>query len=141
MKTDPEHISRQLTEKGLKVTPQRIAILEAVYIMNNHPSAEDILRLVRKKIPSIATGTVYHILETLVDHKIINRVKTDHDNMRYDGITAKHHHLYCSECDRIEDYFDDELDQLLKDYFRDKKLPDFTLEDVVLQIRGTFNKC
>jgi Fur family peroxide stress response transcriptional regulator len=92
-------------------------------------------------MPGIGKGTVYHILDTLSMNKIISRVKTDNDIMRYDGITESHHHLYCSECDTIEDYFDADLDELLRLYFKDKKIPGFELENVVLQIRGTFNKC
>ncbi|MBN1952802.1 MAG: transcriptional repressor [Bacteroidales bacterium] len=138
---EADMIRGKLTQKGLKVTPQRMAILEAVFSLNNHPTAENILDFVRNRIPSVATGTVYNILETLVTKKIISRVKTDHDVMRYDGVSEQHHHLYCSECDLIEDYFDDELDRILKNYFKDKDIPGFNLDNIVLQIRGTFNKC
>jgi Fur family peroxide stress response transcriptional regulator len=61
--------------------------------------------------------------------------------MRYDGIMENHHHLYCTECDLIEDYVDKELDQLLHEYFKKKNLGEFKLEDIVVQIRGTFDKC
>lgn len=141
MEVSIENIRQRLTEKGLKVTPQRISILEAIYSLNNHPTAENIIACIRKSHPNIATGTVYKVLETLVDKKLINKVKTDRDVMRYDGILEKHHHLYCSECDSIEDYRDEELDRLLEEYFKKKKFTGFKLEDIVLQIRGTFDKC
>ena len=134
-------IQHKITDAGLKVTPQRVAILEAIYTLNNHPTAENIIEYIRKKHPNIATGTVYKTLETLVEKGLIKRVKTDRDKMRYDGITKKHHHLYCSECDLIEDYTDEELDKILEDYFAKKRLKGFHIEDIVLQIRGTFDKC
>ena len=136
-----ENIKKKLSLKGLKVTPQRMAILEAIYSLNNHPTADNIIVFIRKKHPNIATGTVYQVLDTLVENKIIKRVKTDRDIMRYDGITENHHHLYCSECDLIEDYFDEELDKILTDYFKKKTLKGFHLENIVLQIRGKFDKC
>jgi len=134
-------ITNTLVNKGLKVTPQRMSVLEAVYSLNNHPTAENIINETRKKHPRIATGTVYKVLETLVENKIIKRVKTDKDIMRYDGIYESHHHLYCSSCDQIEDYNDDELDKILRDFFKTKELTGFKIEEFVLQIKGKFDKC
>lgn len=134
-------IKYKLIEKGLKITPQRLAILGAIYELNNHPTAENIIEFIRTNHPNISTGTVYKVLDTLVENGIIAKVKTDRDIMRYDGVVDKHHHLYCSTCDLIEDYKDDQLDRLLKEYFKNKKFPGFEIEDFVLQIKGTFDKC
>jgi Fur family peroxide stress response transcriptional regulator len=131
-------IRNKLTEKGLKVTPQRIAILEAIIILNNHPTAENIIDYIRYNHPNIATATVYKVLEALVANELIKKVKTERDVMRYDAVMASHHHLYCSESDRIEDFVDTELNELIEKYFRKKKIPDFKIEDVKLQIIGKF---
>lgn len=136
-----ENIRNKFLEKGLKITPQRVVILEAIYELNNHPTADNIIEYVRKLHPNIAIGTVYKVLDTLVENDLVKKVKTDKDIMRYDGIVENHHHLYCTECDLIEDYVDEELDKLLKNYFKNKKLEGFTMEGIVLQIRGTFDKC
>lgn len=138
MKT--EEIRRSLVEKGLKVTPQRIAVLEAVTILNNHPSAEHIIEYIRKTHPNVSTATVYKVLDALAENGLIKRVKTERDIMRYDAILDKHHHLYCSESDRIEDYSDEQLDQMLEDYFRRRDIPGFAIEDVKLQIIGKFRQ-
>lgn len=136
-----EEISTVLNEKGLKVTPQRIAILEAIIKLNNHPTAENIIEYIRNNHPNISTATVYKVLDALASNQLIKKVKTEKDIMRYDAIMEKHHHLYCSECDLIEDYFDEELDSILKEYFKKKDFPGFKIDDIVLQIRGTFDKC
>lgn len=136
-----EDIRKKLSEKGLKVTPQRIHILEAIYRLNNHPTAESIIEYVHRSNPNIATGTVYKVLDTLVEHHLIKKVKTDGDVMRYDGITEHHHHLYCSRSDLIKDYADNELDELMISYFKSKKIKGFKVEEIVLQIRGTFDNC
>ena len=138
MNISKEDIRKRLSEKGLKVTPQRISILEAVYTLENHPTAENIIEHIHEPHPNIATGTVYKVLETLVENQLIRKVKTENDIMRYDGVAEKHHHLYCSECDVIQDYFDEELDELLKNYFDKKPLNGFKIEDIVLQIKGSF---
>lgn len=136
-----ENIRNKFTEKGLKITPQRIAILESIYKLNNHPTADNIIEYIRKSHPNIATGTVYKVLETLVDNGLIKKVTTDKDVMRYDGIIEHHHHLYCSKCDLITDYNDKELDELLHNHFKNKNIEGFKIENIVIQIRGTFNKC
>ncbi len=141
MKISIEKTRNTLSEKGLKVTPQRISILEAIYYLDNHPTADNIINCIRESQPNIATGTVYKVLDTLFENKLIKKVKTDKDIMRYDGIMENHHHLYCSECDLIEDYRDEELDKLLEKYFKKKEFTGFKLEDIVVQIRGTFDKC
>ncbi|WP_297091773.1 transcriptional repressor [uncultured Draconibacterium sp.] len=141
MKIEISDIGMRLREKGLKITPQRIAILEAIYVLNNHPTAENIIDFIRKNHPNIAIGTVYKVLDTLVKKKLVKKVTTERDVMRYDGVMEHHHHLYCVECDLIEDYVDEELNVLLNKYFKDKKLKGFQIKDFVLQINGTFDKC
>ena len=133
-------IRNKLIEKGLKVTPQRIAILEAIIKLNNHPTAENIIDYIRNNHPNIATATVYKVLDALVANELINKVKTERDVMRYDAIMESHHHIYCSDSDRIEDYNDNELNELLEKYFEKKKIPDFKIEDIKLQIIGKYIK-
>jgi Fur family peroxide stress response transcriptional regulator len=133
-----EEISIKLVEKRLKVTPQRIAVLEAIVSMNNHPTAENIIEYIRKNHPNIAIATVYKVLDALVKKELIRKVKTEKDVMRYDAIMDSHHHLYCSESDRIEDYRDNELNNILERYFEKKGIPDFEIEDIKLQIIGKF---
>lgn len=133
-------IRNKIIEKGLKVTPQRIAILEAIIKLNNHPTAENIIDYIRDNHPNIATATVYKVLDALASNKLIKKVKTERDVMRYDAVMESHHHLYCSESDRIEDYKDNELNELLEKYFETKGIPDFQIEDIKLQIIGKFMK-
>jgi len=122
------------------VTPQRIAILEAIIKLNNHPTADNVIDYIRKNHPNIATATVYKVLEALVNKGLIKKVKTERDIMRYDALLEKHHHLYSSDSDRIEDYLDEELNKTLSSFFEKKEIPGFKIEDVKLQIIGKFLK-
>jgi Fur family peroxide stress response transcriptional regulator len=133
-------IRNKLIEKGLKVTPQRIAILEAIIKLNNHPTADNIIDYIRNNHPNIATATVYKVLDALVANELIIKVKTEKDVMRYDAVMERHHHLYCSESDRIEDFVDTELNDMIEKYFDKKKIKGFKIEDVKLQIIGKFIK-
>jgi Fur family transcriptional regulator, peroxide stress response regulator len=137
---DHGSIITRLKESGLRITPQRVAILEAVHRLMNHPRAEQIIRYTQNHHPHIAVGTVYKVLDYLVEHGLIQRVKTEGDTMRYDPVPDRHHHLYCEESDRIEDYVDSELDALIMEHFRSKGIPHFQIKDIRLQITGNFNQ-
>jgi Fur family peroxide stress response transcriptional regulator len=128
-----------LKDSNLKVTPQRIAVLEALNNLKQHPTADKIKEYVVKNHPNIAVGTIYKTLETFVEKGLVKKVKTEQDVMRYDAILDKHHHLYCEDTDRIEDFFDDQLNVMLEEYFKKKKIPNFKVKDIKLQIIGTFN--
>jgi Fur family transcriptional regulator, peroxide stress response regulator len=135
-----ERIRHILKEKGLKVTPQRSVVLEALLHLNNHPTAENIIHYVKNYHSNVGVGTVYKTLEIFVEHQLVKKVKTDRDIMRYDSIIEHHHHLYCESSDRIEDYFDDELDEMICNYFSNKNIPGFELRDFKLQLTGNFKK-
>jgi len=132
------NLTEALKSNGLKVTPQRLAILGAIMDLRNHPTAENIKDYVKMKNPSIATGTLYHILDILVDKGLVKKVKTEKDIMRYDANLEKHHHLYCKESHRIEDYYDYELNDLIENYFKSKKIPNFRIDDIHMQLTGSF---
>jgi Fur family peroxide stress response transcriptional regulator len=134
-----EKIRDRIANSGLKVTPQRIAVYEALLKINDHPTAEMVRDYISNKNPSISLGTIYKTLETFVQKGLIKKVKTEEDVMRYDPVLDKHHHLYCVKTDNIADYYDEELNKLLKCYFEQKNIPNFQIEDIKLQIIGKFN--
>ncbi len=133
-----EDYRTRLRDNGLKVTPQRLAVYEAVDVLHDHPTAEEVSQYIRKKHPEIALGTVYKILETLAEKAILHRVKTDSGLLRYDAVNDRHHHIYCTQCDRIEDFYDTGLTNMLYDYFEGHRIPGFRIEDIKLQIVGRY---
>ncbi|MHC1705131.1 MAG: Fur family transcriptional regulator [Tenuifilaceae bacterium] len=129
-------LTKILSENDLKITPQRVAVLEALLELKDHPSADSVKEYVQKRNPNLAIGTVYNILETFCEKKIIRKVKTERDFMRYDIEMHRHHHLYCEECDTIENYYDDELDKLLHNFFKKRGIKNFDIKEINLQIIG-----
>jgi Fur family peroxide stress response transcriptional regulator len=135
-----KEVAARLAEKGLRVTPQRIAILGAIAKMGNHPTAENIIEYIKIKHPNISVGTVYKVLDSFVENELLKKVKTEGGIMRYDPLLSSHHHLYCEESDRIEDYQDEQLDQLISSYFAKKGIDNFTIEHIQLHITGKFKQ-
>jgi len=133
-----QEIVARLNQAGLKITPQRVAVMQSLLKMKNHPTADDLFAEVANTIPGLSPTTIYNTLDVFVKNGLVKRVKTDADVMRYDAITEHHHHLYCADSDRMEDYFDPELDRLLAEYFERKKIKGFSVNDIRLQLMGNF---
>jgi Fur family peroxide stress response transcriptional regulator len=91
--------------------------------------------------PDIAKGTIYKVLNSLIGNRIIKKITTEADKIRYDGKVEHHHHLYFVLYDLIEDYIDEYLNQNLKNHFMKKKVKGFHHKDFVIKINGTFDKC
>lgn len=135
-----QEIIHKLNEAGLKITPQRVSVMEKLLMSKNHPTAEELFAEVSKTIPGLSLTTIYNTLDTFVEKGLIKKVKTDVGVMRYDSVTEQHHHLYSLVSDRVEDYFDPELDKLLSDYFEKKQISGFKVSDIRLQLMGNFEE-
>ena len=132
------NIHHKLKEKGLKITPQRLVVMEAIFQLNNHPSAENIIEYVKEKFPNISVATVYKVLDIFVEKGILKKVKTDKDVMRYEGYLERHHHSFCDETHQIKDFHNKELDAIIQNYFSKYKIKDFEIKDFQLNINGVF---
>jgi Fur family peroxide stress response transcriptional regulator len=137
---DTIEIRNRLKNSGLRVTPQRLAVLSTLIESDRHPDADQIARVVRAQHSNIAVGTIYHILDNLVQKGIINKVQTEQNVVRYDAIVEPHIHLYSGEENRIEDYFDKEFFDLIDDYLQKKKIKGFKVNDIRIKFLGEFTK-
>jgi Fe2+ or Zn2+ uptake regulation protein len=97
-----EEVSEALRQWGMRVTPQRIAVLEAVRESHTHLSAEEVYEEVRRRIPNISLGTVYKALGEFRDAGQVRALQVS-GKLRFDGGTGPHAHLVCQRCHRIED--------------------------------------
>ena len=112
MKIGVDEIRRRFRERGLKLTPQRAAIYQALAETTAHPAAEDLYRQVRALHPMISQNTVYYTLGALKTAGLVHEVNYWHDRARFDANMAAHHHLICLGCRKIEDLSDDGLNRL-----------------------------
>ena len=88
---------------NLRMTRQRRVILEELRKVNNHPSADEIYEIVRKRLPRISLGTVYRNLEILSDPGDIQKLEPGCSLKRFDGNPSEHFHIRCVRCNRIAD--------------------------------------
>ena len=93
-----------MREKGLRVTPQREAILDYLLSSDEHPSARQIWEAARKKLPGISLSTVYSSLADLSKLDLIKELEFNEMENRYEGNLAHHINLVCTRCGKISDY-------------------------------------
>ncbi len=93
-------------KKGIRITHQRKIILEELRKVCTHPTAMQLLSLVKKQDPKISLATVYRTLEFLEQNKLIIKLQSPKDQAKYDGNTTAHCHLVCKKCGEVIDIFD-----------------------------------
>jgi Fe2+ or Zn2+ uptake regulation protein len=94
-----------MREKGLKLTPQRLAILHVLVEKNlPHPGARSIYNAAKRKTKGLSLSTVYFTLNELSKHGIIKMLEFDKMENRYEGNITDHINLVCKECHGITDY-------------------------------------
>jgi Fur family peroxide stress response transcriptional regulator len=130
-------INKRLKGCGLKVTPQRVAVLEALIENKTHPDAESLISIIKNDYPNISTGTIYNILDIYVEKGIIEKMYTDSKVMRYDFFVEDHHHIYLKENNEIHDFYDDELTTLVRNYLGSKnEIKNIDIESIKISIIG-----
>lgn len=131
-----EFAKQKLTETGLKATQQRMVILAAVQESKNHPSPEAVYEKVRVSNPSISLGTVYNTLDTFVEKGLIQTVLAKNGLKRYDGRLGNHNHIHCVNTNEILDFEDEELNDLVLEFLKGKKIENLHIRKFSLHIHG-----
>ncbi len=104
-KTNKQDLIGQLKEKGLKMTPQRLAIIDAlVENCDVHPGTTLIYDEARKKARHVSLSTVYATLKEFSENGLIKQLEFDRMENRYDVDLSDHINLICKRCGTIIDY-------------------------------------
>jgi Fur family ferric uptake transcriptional regulator len=97
-------IGSRLSQKGYRMTPQRMMILEAIEGASGHISAEDIYQDIRKRYPGLNVSTVYRTLELLKEMGMVTETDMGDGRVRFHSAGHEHHHhLVCSRCGKVID--------------------------------------
>lgn len=98
-------IQKTILKNGMKVTPQRLAVLK--YLKNNriHPTAEQVHSALLKDYPSLSLTTVYKTLAKFVEERMIKELDIDPNKMRFDICMDDHDHFHCRVCNNVYDIF------------------------------------
>ncbi len=97
-------IIEKLKVKGLRLTPQRLAVLKILVSNNSHPTVDEVYTDVRRQFPMTSLATVYKTIAVLKELEEVAELRFDSQANRYDGVkNTPHPHLICSNCRKIMD--------------------------------------
>jgi len=100
---NPEQLNQACRTRGVKLTPQRLAIFDSLRRHPGHPTAEELYQDVLQHQPTVSFATVYNTLQLLVAMGEVREVIVDELRRRYDRNTEEHAHAVCRLCRRIVD--------------------------------------
>ncbi|OHB62718.1 MAG: hypothetical protein A2Y77_16045 [Planctomycetes bacterium RBG_13_62_9] len=133
-----EALRGRCRERGLKVTPQRVAVYQALLLSREHPSAETVCRQVRTLLPNISLDTVNRTLLTLQSIGMACIVEGSGDAKRFDANLQTHQHFKCVRCKRI---FDLHYEPFTKIGVPRKLRDRFTVLRATVYLEGYCDRC
>ena len=104
MSNQVEHALEKLKMTGVRMTPQRHAILSFLIQTKAHPTADDIYRALEKRFPSMSVATVYNNLKVFVESGLVKEMTYGDASSRYDADMHEHYHAICDVCGKITDF-------------------------------------
>lgn len=125
-----------LKNYDLKVTPQRIAIIEELY-KNGHMNIDDLYKKLLDKFPSVSLATIYKNINSMVEKLFLSEVKIPNAKTVYELSKNEHAHLVCSNCKAVMDI---ELDS--SDISKQiSNLDNFKVNQTDIILSGICQKC
>jgi len=94
----------KLKSSGVRMTPQRHAILSYLLETHTHPTVDEIYRNLEHQFPSMSLATVYNNLKVFLDVGLVRELTYGDGASRFDADMSDHYHAICQKCGKIEDF-------------------------------------
>lgn len=131
---DREQFKNLLKDAGMKATPQRLAVHDAMMVLG-HASADMVADYISKNSQtSIAVASVYNILSGLADLRIYSRRLSSSNKMFFDVNSSKHIHLYDTRFNEYLDIPDNDVLALVESKFKGRKFKGYKIDGIDVQI-------
>ncbi|MGN7408922.1 MULTISPECIES: peroxide-responsive transcriptional repressor PerR [unclassified Sporosarcina] len=101
-----------LKESGVRITPQRHAILEFLISSECHPTADEIYKALESDFPNMSVATVYNNLRVFRNSGLVKELTYGDASSRFDFVTHDHYHIICDECGSIVDFHHPGLEEV-----------------------------
>lgn len=128
-------LKERIKGAGLKATPQRIAVYSAMRKLG-HACVDMVAEEVSTSFPSMTVATIYNVLESFVNAGLLVRRFSSNNKMYFDVNVYEHAHFYDTTENSYEDYNDPELVKLVMEYIASKKIDNFEVKSIDIQLVG-----
>lgn len=135
MKIEFDALLEKLKNNNIRLSHQRLKVLEYMTTSRLHPTADQIYTSLHEEIPTLSKTTVYNTMNSLEEAGIVKIVNIDDNEVRYDIITNNHGHFKCKSCHAIYDF---EVDL---DNFASSELQGFEIDNKKLYFDGICPSC
>jgi Fe2+ or Zn2+ uptake regulation protein len=126
-------------EHGLRLTPQRDVLLRALSETTGHPTADDLVKKVRKVLPTVSHATVYRNVQELARAGLIGTLERSGAAVQFEINPEHHHHFMCRHCAQVWDVY---LDQVVVTLDKQRsRLNGFRVERRDVQLHGLCARC
>jgi Fe2+ or Zn2+ uptake regulation protein len=136
MKLTQRRLEELIQAHGLKMTPQRRAIVECLESALHHPTADEIYTVVNQRFPMTSRATVYNTLNLLKEAQLVQEI-FENGVSRFDPNLSHHHHFICRRCGTVEDIEESMIGLPPPSTFGQNK----TIETVEMTFRGLCERC
>jgi Fur family peroxide stress response transcriptional regulator len=131
---DIEEFRLILKRNGLKVTPQRLAVHEAM-LQLGHACADMVTEcILKKESAKVTVASVYNILSQLSNLGVYHRRMSSNNKMYFDVNTFKHIHLYDTVNNEYKDVLDADLIQTIEERLCRRRFKGYKIDRVDIQI-------
>lgn len=114
-----EGYTERLRRLGVRVTPQRLFVLEALERTGGHMTAEEIMQWASRRYPALNLATVYRSLDLLVSVGLVAQTDLGVGATYYELVgDSPHHHLACERCGHVIEMDEGLLESLRADALR-----------------------
>ena len=129
-----------LRKEGLKITPQRIAVLEEIIKNKGHRESEDVYMAIKTRKTHVSRATVYRTLDILVQNGFARKLNLGDGRARYEPkIDSPHHdHMICNNCGKIIEFVNDEIEKMQEEITKQHQ---FKLQQHIHQLFGICKEC
>src|SRR2546427_11319924 len=104
-----------LAKKNLRMTSQRMAIIDTAFSTDKHFTAEQLLEWSRERDKSVSRATVYRTLPLLTESGLVREMDFGKDYKFYDPNYAKHpnhNHIICQDWEKIVEFESDKIEKI-----------------------------
>ncbi|WP_313343729.1 Fur family transcriptional regulator [Sedimentibacter sp.] len=130
-----ESLIDELKSKKIRLSHQRLKVLEYLTTNYNHPTADQIYNGLHDEVPTLSKTTVYNTLNSLIDANLVRAINIEDNEVRYDINTHDHGHFKCESCKNIYDF------NINIDSFETDQLYGFEINDKNVFFKGTCKSC
>jgi len=101
--TRMDSVQHRLRAKGMRVSHQRVKILDLLRTSKDHLSARQVYDSLVREMPSLSRTTVYNALNALAEKGLIAVVRASGGETRYEYTEGDHCHFFCTSCNTVID--------------------------------------